>query len=64
MLGALAAEQAVDQLFLTSAPKLASGAGQNPSLLSGPELPTLAPLRLRGCWSPAVYLFLRYGISS
>jgi len=64
VLGALVAEQAVDQLFLTIAPKLAGGAGQNPSLLSGPELPALAPLRLEEVLERGGYLFLRYGISS
>jgi riboflavin biosynthesis pyrimidine reductase len=61
--GALVAQGAVDQLFLTVACKLVGGA-ENPSILGGPELPEVAELSLEGVLERHGYLFLRYAVAS
>lgn len=60
VLGALLAEEAVDELFLTLAPKLAGGAGPTP--VEGPPLSELAELELRWALEARGELFLRYRI--
>lgn len=61
--GALVAEGAVDELFLTLAAKLVGGAGENPTIMRGPQLPEPALLSLESVLERNGYLFLRYAIS-
>lgn len=61
VLGALLAERAVDELFLTVAPKLAGGAA-GPTAVEGVPLPDLLGLRLVSALESAGELFLRYEI--
>jgi len=59
ILGALLAEELVDELFLTLAPKL-SGGGRAPSTTEGVELAEPARLELVWALEAEGYLFLRY----
>jgi riboflavin biosynthesis pyrimidine reductase len=61
MFGALVREGAVDELFLTLAPKLAGG-GRGPTISSGPELPAPAALELRWLLERCGTLYLRYAL--
>ena len=58
VLGALLAEGALDELFLTLAPKLAGGSA--PTAVEGVPLPELLGLRLRSALEAGGELFLRY----
>ena len=59
--GAILAEGIADELFLTLAPKLVGG-GDGPTITAGPELPELAPLRLRWLLERQQSLFARYAV--
>jgi riboflavin biosynthesis pyrimidine reductase len=61
LFAALVGEHAVDELFLTHAPKL-TGGGDGPTITSGPELGELLPLRLIWALERSGSLFLRYAI--
>jgi riboflavin biosynthesis pyrimidine reductase len=61
LLGALVHVHAVDELFLTVAPKLAGG-GMGPAVTAGPELAQPDELRLEWVLERAGSLFLRYGL--
>jgi len=58
LLRELAAQGCVDDLLVTVAPLLVAGDG--PALLTGPALPTPAPLRLRDVHRADDHLFLHY----
>ncbi len=59
--GALLAENVVDELFLTLAPKLAGG-GEAPGITTGPGLDDPASLELRWLLEYENALLLRYGV--
>lgn len=61
VLGALLAEDALDELFLTIAPRLAGGAA-GPSAVEGMPLPRLLELDLVSALESGGELFLRYAI--
>jgi len=61
LFGALVHAGAVDELFLTLAPKLAGG-GVGPAITAGPELPHAAELALEWILERAGSIFLRYGL--
>lgn len=58
LLGALLAENLVDELFLTVAPRLAGG--EAPGVTAGPPLPALRTLDLRWVLERQGSLFVRY----
>jgi 5-amino-6-(5-phosphoribosylamino)uracil reductase len=60
-LGALLAEDALDELFLTIAPRLAGGAA-GPTAVEGMPLPRLLELDLVSALESGGELFLRYAI--
>jgi riboflavin biosynthesis pyrimidine reductase len=62
LFAALLAEHAVDELFLTLAPKL-TGGGDPKAITAGPPLPELAQLRLRWLLERESSLFLRYAVN-
>jgi 5-amino-6-(5-phosphoribosylamino)uracil reductase len=59
LFAALVHARAVDELFLTVAPKLAGG-GTGPAITAGPELPEPSELELAWVLERAGSLFLRY----
>jgi riboflavin-specific deaminase-like protein len=59
VLAALLAEEVLDELFLSIAPKLAGGRDV-PTVVDGTGLPEPADLELVWAWESAGYLFLRY----
>jgi riboflavin biosynthesis pyrimidine reductase len=61
LFASLLAEQLVDELLLTLAPKLASGS-EGPTLATGISLPQLQPLRIRWLLARNESLYLRYAI--
>ncbi len=61
LFASLLAEELVDELFLTLAPKL-TGGSEGPTLATGPSLPELKPLRLRWLLERDGSLYLRYAI--
>ena len=62
LMGALLAEQLVDELFLTLAPQLAGG-GTAPTLAMGPGLPEAGALTLVWALERAGSLYLRYAVA-
>jgi riboflavin-specific deaminase-like protein len=63
LLRSLLAEELLDELFLTLAPKLAGG-GEQPTLIGPPPLPELLALRLLWLLSLEDSLYLRYAIGT
>jgi riboflavin-specific deaminase-like protein len=61
LFGSLLEENLVDELFLTVAPKLASGSA-GPTITSGPELPELRDLELAWVLERDNSLYLRYWV--
>jgi riboflavin biosynthesis pyrimidine reductase len=61
LFGSLLAEELIDELFLTLAPKLVGGGG--PTLNAGPALPRLAQLRIEWLLARNESLYLRYAVS-
>jgi 5-amino-6-(5-phosphoribosylamino)uracil reductase len=61
LFASLVHERALDELFLTIAPKLAGG-GTGPAITTGPELPEPARLQLEWVLEREGSLFLRYGL--
>jgi len=61
LFGSLLAQDVVDELFLTLAPKLAGG-GAGPTITRGPELAQPRSLRLRWLLERADQLYLRYAL--
>jgi riboflavin biosynthesis pyrimidine reductase len=61
VLAALLAEDALDELFLSIAPKLAGGR-ETPTVVDGTGLPEPAELELVWTLESEGYLFLRYVI--
>jgi riboflavin biosynthesis pyrimidine reductase len=59
VLGGLLGERALDELFLTVAPRLAGG-GAGPTIVEGAQLPELLELRLVSAMEASGELFLRY----